>query len=91
MKKITTLGLQIYTFHQKDEDFISLTDIARYKNKDFTADVIKNWMRNRRVHGKRSTILNSNWSISTSLELKRAQIALSYRPRAGLKKHQPSV
>jgi len=47
MKKITTLGLQIYTFHQKDEDFISLTDIARYKNKDFTADVIKNWMRNR--------------------------------------------
>nr|WP_240724349.1 KilA-N domain-containing protein [Geotoga petraea] len=31
----------------KDNDYISLTDIARYKNSDSTADVIKNWMRSR--------------------------------------------
>jgi len=31
----------------KGDDYISLTDIARYKNPDFPADVIKNWMRNK--------------------------------------------
>ena len=30
-----------------DDDFISLTDIAKYKNPEFPADVIKNWMRTR--------------------------------------------
>lgn len=30
-----------------ENDFISLTDIARFKNRDFPADVVKNWMRNR--------------------------------------------
>ncbi|MBQ2824977.1 MAG: KilA-N domain-containing protein [Clostridia bacterium] len=44
------------TIHAKDidisvitsvhnEDFFSLTDIARYKNPEFPADVIKNWLR----------------------------------------------
>lgn len=28
-------------------DFISLTDIAKYKNPEFPADVIKNWLRSR--------------------------------------------
>ena len=31
----------------KGDDYISLTDIAKYKNQDFPADVIKNWMRNK--------------------------------------------
>ena len=30
-----------------DKDYISLTDIAKYKNPEFPADVIKNWMRSR--------------------------------------------
>lgn len=47
MKKITTRGLQIYTFQKNENDYISLTDIAKYKNKDEPADVIKNWMRSR--------------------------------------------
>lgn len=47
MKKIQAKGLQIYIFKQNEHDYISLTDIARYKNAEFTADVIKNWMRNR--------------------------------------------
>lgn len=31
----------------KDEDFISLTDIAKYKNVEFPSDVIKNWLRSK--------------------------------------------
>ncbi len=46
MKKITTQGLQIYTFEQNENDYISLTDIARYKNPNEPKDVVKNWMRN---------------------------------------------
>lgn len=47
MKKIRTQGLQIYTFQQNESDYISLTDIAKYKNKDEPADIVKNWMRSR--------------------------------------------
>ena len=47
MKKIQAKGLQIYTFKQNESDFISLTDIARYKNADEPKDVVKNWLRNR--------------------------------------------
>lgn len=46
MKKIHTQGLQIYTFKQNENDYISLTDIARYKNSLAPKDVVKNWMRN---------------------------------------------
>ncbi len=47
MKKITTRGVQIYTFQQNENDYISLTDIARYKDKDRTDYIIQNWMRTR--------------------------------------------
>ncbi len=46
MKKINTQGLEIYTFSQNENDYISLTDIARYKNPLEPKDVVKNWMRN---------------------------------------------
>jgi len=39
--------ININFFSQKEEDFISLTDIARYKNSDEPKDVVKNWIRNR--------------------------------------------
>lgn len=45
MKKIITKGIQIYILKKDQGDFISLTDIARLKNKDAPADVVKNWMR----------------------------------------------
>ena len=32
MKRIETQGIQIYTFQQNENDYISLTDIARSKN-----------------------------------------------------------
>jgi len=47
MKKINTQGLQIYTFIKNDIDYISLTDIARYKDKERTDYIIQNWMRTR--------------------------------------------
>ena len=30
-----------------EDDYISLTDIAKYKNSQYPKDVIKNWMRNK--------------------------------------------
>lgn len=47
MSKIRTQGIQIYTFTKNEKDFISLTDIAKYKNKTAPADIVKNWLRTR--------------------------------------------
>ncbi|MEK7616365.1 MAG: KilA-N domain-containing protein [Patescibacteria group bacterium] len=47
MKKIVTKGIQIYILPKDQGDFISLTDIAKLKNKEFPAEVVKNWMRSR--------------------------------------------
>ena len=47
MKKIITKGIKVYTFQQNETDYISLTDIARYKDKERTDYIIQNWMRNR--------------------------------------------
>ena len=46
-KKINVLGTDITLLSQKKEEYISLTDIARYKDKDHPADVIKNWTRSK--------------------------------------------
>jgi len=45
MKKINTQGIEIYTFQKRESDFISLTDIARYKDLKRTDYIIQNWMR----------------------------------------------
>ncbi len=47
MKKILTKGLEIYTFQKSESDFISLTDIARYKDAVRTDYIIQNWLRTR--------------------------------------------
>jgi hypothetical protein len=45
---INAKGTEIAVLSKGDEnDFISLTDIARYKNPDEPKDVVKNWMRSR--------------------------------------------
>jgi hypothetical protein len=45
---ITAQGTQIAVLSLGvDDDFISLTDIAKYKNADYPSEVIQNWMRNR--------------------------------------------
>ena len=47
MAKINVQGTDIAVFSQKEEDYICLTDIARYKKSDRTDDLIRNWLRNR--------------------------------------------
>ncbi|HBF33539.1 TPA: DNA-binding protein [Candidatus Sumerlaeota bacterium] len=47
MAKITVLSSEIMIYSQNKEDYISLTDIAKYKNVDGTDDLIRNWLRNR--------------------------------------------
>ena len=45
MDKITVKNIDINITGVGDDDFISLTDMAKIKNPEFPADVIKNWMR----------------------------------------------
>ncbi|MFH1127611.1 MAG: KilA-N domain-containing protein [archaeon] len=40
-------GTAIALVSQKDEDYICITDIARYKNAQSTDDLVRNWLRNR--------------------------------------------
>jgi len=47
IKKIEVKGLSIITFEKNTFDFISLTDIAKYKDSERTNYVIQNWMRTR--------------------------------------------
>ncbi len=46
-QKIEVLSVNITYFAKEDEEYISLTDIARYKNPLEPKDVVKNWMRSR--------------------------------------------
>lgn len=46
-KTIVVKGTEITIFHGEQSDYISLTDIARYKDAEHTDDIIKNWLRNR--------------------------------------------
>ena len=47
MGKFDVKGIDI-TYYKKDEDdYICITDIAKYKNSDNTDDLIRNWIRNR--------------------------------------------
>nr|WP_279614969.1 KilA-N domain-containing protein [Desulfatiglans anilini] len=45
-RKIEVQGAEIAVVNNQEQDFISLTDIARYKTDD-TSAVIGNWMPNR--------------------------------------------
>lgn len=46
-KKIVVKGVQVTTLINTNVDYISLTDIAKLKNQDSPADVVKNWTRTR--------------------------------------------
>jgi len=45
--KVSVLNREVTIASIKEEDYISLTDIARYKNQERTDDLIRNWLRNR--------------------------------------------
>jgi len=46
-KTINVKGKEIVIFSQNAEEYISLTDISRYKNPDEPKDVVKNWLRSK--------------------------------------------
>ena len=45
--KIDVQGREIAIISKDMEDYISLTDIAKYRNIDAPADIVKNWLRTR--------------------------------------------
>ena len=45
--KITVQGTEITIISDNRNDYISLTDMAKYRNADFPSETIQNWMRNR--------------------------------------------
>ena len=47
MAKINVLNKEITLYTRNEEDYICITDIARYKNSERTDDLIRNWLRNR--------------------------------------------
>ena len=46
-RAISVQGFDIVWYETNYNDYISLTDIARYKDAEHTDDIIKNWLRNR--------------------------------------------
>ena len=46
-QKINVRGTEIILIKQESEDFISLTDIARYRDPERSDYILQNWMRNR--------------------------------------------
>jgi hypothetical protein len=47
MKKINIKGIEIVIFQRENDDFISLTDMAKVKNAIDPRFVIQNWMKTR--------------------------------------------
>ena len=47
MANIRVLENEISIYSLNDEDYICITDIARYKDPENTDDLIRNWIRNR--------------------------------------------
>jgi len=47
MSKIFVQGKDVVIFTVADKDYISLTDIAKYRNSENPADIVKNWLRSR--------------------------------------------
>ncbi len=46
-KRIVVKDSKVSFISRNGDDYISLTDIARYKNSEEPKDIVKNWMRNR--------------------------------------------
>lgn len=46
-KKITVQQVDIVLYKDNDQDYISLTDIARYRDAERSDYILQNWMRNR--------------------------------------------
>lgn len=76
MAKITVKDTNVTIISVKENDYICLTDIARYKSDDPNA-VIGNWLRNRNTIeylGIWESLYNPNFKPSNSRGLERRQV-----------------
>lgn len=46
-ERIDVQGKEIAIIYREQQDYISLTDIAKYRNSNAPADIVKNWLRSR--------------------------------------------
>ncbi|MDI6781098.1 MAG: KilA-N domain-containing protein [bacterium] len=46
-ERIDVQGKEITIISREQQDYISLTDIAKYRNSEASADIVKNWLRSR--------------------------------------------
>ena len=77
-KKIEVKGTEITIFQGESNDYISLTDLAKYKDPEHTDDIVKNWMRNR------NTIeLLGFWEVLNNPDFKPVEFD-GFRKQAGL-------
>ena len=66
MSKISIMNVEVSFFTLNNSDYISLTDIAKYKSPDYPADIIKNWIRRKdtiEFLGLWELINNSNFNM----------------------------
>lgn len=87
-KKIEVQGKEISIMSRDDSDYISLTDIARFRNTSEPFAVINNWMRSRgtiEFLGLWEKLSNPDFKLSNSrgLEMKREATILSSPRSAG--------
>ena len=47
MAKLTVLDTKVSYYSRKDDDYINLSDMARYRDAERVDYIIQNWMRNR--------------------------------------------
>lgn len=45
--KMNVQGKEVTVISREEQDFISITDIAKYRNNDNPADIVKNWLRSK--------------------------------------------
>lgn len=63
-KKINVQGVEIVVYENNQDDYFSITDLARHKDAQHTDSIIQNWMRNRNtieLLGFWETIYNPNF------------------------------
>jgi hypothetical protein len=73
--KITVQGTEIMFFSQKKEDYISLTDMAKYKNAEIPAHVISHWLSTKytvEFIGIWETLNNPNFNLTEYREIRNA-------------------
>ena len=88
-KTISVQGFDIVWYETNYNDYISLTDIARYKDAEHTDAIIQNWLRNRNtieLLGFWESIYNPNFK---PLEFEGFMLLALYPNQEDMEEHLP--